>query len=169
MPCAPGPGGVAAKQMYMPGKPVSNGVDARSRCSAGATSGRNAPTRARSETVTRPPSDGSPSSGRASGRGRSPRWCGCPTDLVGGLQDGHPQTSLGEGDRGREAVWSGADDDRGAHATAVGAVFGVRLAASDQVTSVGIGPLGSHGCSATASATFQVPRSITPSAASMTL
>ena len=34
---------------------------------------------------------------------------------------------------------------------------------------VGIGPLGSHGCSATASATFQVPRSITPRAASMTL
>jgi hypothetical protein len=35
--------------------------------------------------------------------------------------------------------------------------------------SVGIGPLGSHGCSATASVTFHVPRSITPSAASMTL
>src|SRR6201997_4635593 len=34
-----------------------------------------------------------------------------------------------------------------------------------QVTFSGIGPLGSHGCSFTASATFQVPRSITPSAA----
>ena len=43
------------------------------------------------------------------------------------------------------------------------------LAVSDHVTSVGIGPLGSHGCSATASVTFQVPRSITPSAASITL
>ena len=32
----------------------------------------------------------------------------------------------------------------------------------------GMGPLGSHGCSATASATRQVPRSTTPRAASIT-
>jgi hypothetical protein len=32
-----------------------------------------------------------------------------------------------------------------------------------KVTFSGIGPLGSHGCSFTASATFEVPRSITPS------
>lgn len=38
-----------------------------------------------------------------------------------------------------------------------------------QVTLSGIGPLGSHGCSAAASSTFQVPRSITPSAGSITL
>ena len=37
------------------------------------------------------------------------------------------------------------------------------------VTCNGIGPLGSQGCSATASVTFQLPRSMTPRAASMTL
>ena len=38
-----------------------------------------------------------------------------------------------------------------------------------QVTSSGIGPLGSQGCSATQSGTLQEPRSTTPRAASMTL
>ena len=87
-------------------------------------------------------------------------------DLVGGLQHGHLHAGLGEGDRGGEPVGSGANHDRIGHATAsnrpsvVGRVH---------VTCGGIGPLGSHGCSLTASVTFQVPRSITPSAASMTL
>ena len=43
----------------------------------------------------------------------------------------------------------------------------VATAAQRPVTLVGMGPLGSQGCSVTASATFQVPRSITPSAASI--
>jgi hypothetical protein len=92
-----------------------------------------------------------------------------PADLLGGLQHGHIHAGLGEGDRGGQAVGPGADDDRRAHATAGYGGVGSRMPASDQVTLVGIGPLGSHGCSLTASDTFQVPRSITPRAASMTL
>ena len=95
---------------------------------------------------------------------------GAPADLVGGLEHGHLHAGLGQGDRGGEPVGPGADDGRGAHATAGYWRFRRRAwPASDQVTWVGIGPLGSHGCSLTASATFQVPRSITPRAASMTL
>ena len=77
--------------------------------------------------------------------------------------------ALARVDRGGQAVGPGADDDRRAHATAGYGGVGSRLPASDHVTWVGIGPLGSHGCSLTASDTFQVPRSITPRAASMTL
>ena len=94
---------------------------------------------------------------------------GAPADLVGGFQHGHIHAGLGEGDRGGQAVGPGADDGRRAHATAGYGGVGSRLPASDHVTWVGIGPLGSHGCSLTASDTFQVPRSITPRAASMTL
>ncbi len=86
---------------------------------------------------------------------------------------------LGEPDRGGQAVRPGPHDNSCAHAKAPwswssssritdGFVRDL-VPASDQVTSVGIGPLGSQGCSLTASPTFQVPRSITPSAASMSL
>ena len=88
-------------------------------------------------------------------------------DLVGRLQHRDLHTLLREGDGGGEPVRPAAHHQRSlAHVVApnrpsvVGRVH---------VTCNGIGPLGSQGCSATASATFQVPRSITPSAASMTL
>jgi hypothetical protein len=72
------------------------------------------------------------------------------------------------GDGGSEPIGPAAHHQWGAHATAsdlsLGGVIG-RV----QVTFSGMGPLGSHGCCFTASATFQVPRSSTPSAASMTL
>ena len=62
---------------------------------------------------------------------------------------------------------------RGGHATtsfpSCWSLTACRAPARDQVTFSGIGPLGSHGCSATRSFTCQVPRSMTPSAASMTL
>ena len=87
-------------------------------------------------------------------------------DLVGRFQHRHLHPLFREGDGGSEPVWPAANHNGSGHATAPnrGSVAG-RV----HVTCSGIGPLGSQGCSATASATFQVPRSITPSAASMTL
>jgi hypothetical protein len=87
-------------------------------------------------------------------------------DLVGCFQHRHLHTLFGEGDGGSEPVGSAANHKRSGHATAPnrGSVAG-RV----HVTCSGIGPLGSQGCSFTASVTFQVPRSVTPSAASMTL
>ncbi len=79
-------------------------------------------------------------------------------DLVGGFQDGHRNALGGQADSGGEPVGPAPHHHCGTHASA---------RRSDQLTLVGIGPLGSQGCSATASATFQVPRSITPSAASI--
>ena len=88
-------------------------------------------------------------------------------DLVGGFEHRDLHTLLREGDGGGEPVGPAANHQRGVvtppprdRPSVVGRVH---------VTCSGIGPLGSHGCSVTASATFQVPRSITPSAASMTL
>ena len=103
---------------------------------------------------------------------------GAAADLVGGFQDGDLDAGLGKGDRGGQAVRPGPHDNCGASRQRPVIVILLAadhrrasrdLAESDQVTSVGIGPLGSHGCSLTASVTFHVPRSITPSAASMTL
>ena len=70
------------------------------------------------------------------------------------------------GSLGSAPVGPAADHHRSDHATAPNRPS---VAGRVHATCNGIGPLGSHGCSATASATFQVPRSITPSAASMTL
>jgi hypothetical protein len=96
---------------------------------------------------------------------------GPATDLVGRLQHGHLDTFPGQGSGGGEPVGPTADHDRGAHVSnpSYWEVACVGVAPRDHVTRVGIGPFGSHGCSFTASATFQVPRSITPRAASMTL
>ena len=91
---------------------------------------------------------------------------GAAADLVGRLQHRDLHTLFGEGDGGGEPVGPAANHQRGAHATAPNRPS---VVGRDHVTCNGIGPLGSHGCSSTASATFQVPRSITPSAASMTL
>ena len=82
-------------------------------------------------------------------------------DPVGGLQHRDVDPLGGQGDGGGEPVGPGADHNRGTHCW--------RTPARCQVTLSGIGPLGSHGCSSTRSFTFQVPRSITPRAASITL
>ena len=87
-------------------------------------------------------------------------------DLVGRFQHRDLHTLFREGDGGSEPVGPAANDKRSGHATAPNRAS---AAGRVHVTCSGIGPLGSHGCSATASATFQLPRSITPSAASMTL
>jgi len=92
--------------------------------------------------------------------------------LLSSLQDSRfgrstsPGELFREGDGGGEPIGPAANHKRSGHATAPnqGSVAG-RV----HVTCNGIGPLGSQGCSATASVTFQVPRSVTPSAASMTL
>src|SRR5262245_8968060 len=88
-------------------------------------------------------------------------------DFVSGLQHRDLHPLLGECDGGGESIGPTAHHGRCAHATAP-CPRSCFASAADQVTWIGIGPLGSHGCSLTASATFQVPRSITPSAASMT-
>ena len=87
-------------------------------------------------------------------------------DLVGRLQHRDLRTLFCEGDGGSEPVGPAPDHHRSCHATAPNRGS---AAGRVHVTCNGIGPLGSQGCSATASVTFQVPRSITPSAASMTL
>jgi Type I GTP cyclohydrolase folE2 len=92
--------------------------------------------------------------------------CVAAADLIGRFQHRHLHTLFREGDGGSEPVGPAASHKRSGHATAPnrGSVEG-RV----HVTCNGIGPLGSQGCSATASVTFQVPHSVTPSAASMTL
>ena len=97
---------------------------------------------------------------------------GATADLVGGLEHGDLHAFGGQGEAAASplgppptttAVLMPALRARvPASLRAAGSVPG-----SDQLTWVGMGPLGSHGCSATASATFQVPRSMTPSAASI--
>jgi hypothetical protein len=91
---------------------------------------------------------------------------GAAADLVGGLQNRNLHTLFREGDGGGEPVWSAANHECCGHASAPNRPS---AAGRVHVTSNGIGPLGSHGCSFTASVTFQVPRLVTPSAASMTL
>ncbi len=88
---------------------------------------------------------------------------------------GVPKAAMGH--RGGQAVRPGPHDDRGGHASTpsrrtcplCSTPCSTGALCDAHEISVGIGPLGSQGCSATASATFQVPRSITPSAASMIL
>ena len=99
----------------------------------------------------------------------------CPSaEAVGRLEHGHVDALGRQGQRGGEPVGPAADDHRGAHAvtSAFSAACGVWLTRSypglRYVTAVGIGPFGSHGCSLTASLTAQLPRSTTPTAASMT-
>src|ERR1700742_232316 len=103
---------------------------------------------------------------------------GAAADLVVGFHHGHVEAGLCQGDRGGQAVGPGPHDGRGAHAsTSWWWTCPLRLTAGAaaggcgavQVIWVGMGPSGSQGCAATASATCQVPRSITPSAASITL
>ncbi len=103
---------------------------------------------------------------------------GTAAHLLGGLENGDLQSGFGQGDGGGEPIGPATNHDRGLRCTFHASApcsrscpsrIRSRLPPSDQVTCVGIGPLGSHGCSATASATFQVPRSSTPRAASMTL
>lgn len=95
---------------------------------------------------------------------------GATAHLVGGLDDGDPHVLPGQQDGGGESVGPAAHHHGRTHAGVLTSeAVPSATCRADQVTWYGIGPSGSHGCAFTASATRQVPRSITPRAASMTL
>ncbi len=106
---------------------------------------------------------------------------GATADLVGGLEDGDVDAVARQGQAGSEPVGPAADHDGCGHgATRSLSGSGPRWAsprgrrrsglvqARRQDTVSGMGPLGSQGCSLTASRTSHDPRSMTPRAASMT-
>ena len=119
------------------------------------------------ERWTRPPSGETPSSGRATGREGSPRSSEHRRRSRRPLPAPSPARPLSRGRRRQRARWARCQPPAQWSHRRPGA--GGQSCGRVHVTCSGIGPLGSHGCSFTASATFQVPRSITPSAASMTL
>ena len=84
-----------------------------------------------------------------------------PPPMVSALQHRDLDTGGSEGESGSEPVGPAADHDGVGHALTLARTTGCGYSPAGvypglrQVTVCGIGPLGSHGCSLTASATFQ--------------